>query len=78
MIDQEKIKDYTESAIEQNQDKIRAVFSEAEKKVRVGQEQLTKIASNLNKQAHESPWPLISGIGLGCLLLGVIIGKMRD
>lgn len=78
MIDQEKIKDFAESAVEQNQDKIRAAFSEAEKKVRQGQEQLTRLASSVNKQAHESPWSLMTAIGIGCFFLGMIIGRTRD
>jgi ElaB/YqjD/DUF883 family membrane-anchored ribosome-binding protein len=81
MIDQDKIKDYAQSAqsaVENNQDKLKTSLYEAERRLKQSQEHLSRWAADLDKQAHERPWPVVASIGIGCLLLGVIIGRMRN
>ena len=78
MIDQEKVKNYTQATLEQGEDRLKNALSEAEKKVRQGQEQVTKWAEDINKRTHDNPWPIVAGVGMGCLLLGLILGKSKN
>lgn len=56
---------------------LKEALCEAEKKIKEGNEQVTKWATGVDKQAHENPWPLVTGVGVGCLLLGIILGKSK-
>ena len=78
MMDQENVKDYTQSAIQEGESRLRGALAEAERKLKQGQEQMTKWAADIDKQAHENPWPLVAGVGVGCLLLGLVIGKSKN
>jgi len=77
MSDQNKITNDLQSNFEQGEHRIKDALCEAEKKMKQGHEEITKWATDVDKQAHENPWPLVTGIGIGCLLLGVILGKSK-
>ena len=70
-----KTKDYAQNAIDQGEDKVRSALYEAERRLREGKKQVTQWATDVDKQAHDNPWPIIAGVGIGCLLLGVILGR---
>ena len=78
MIDQNKVVSDLQSTLEQGESRLKVALSEAENKLKQGREQVTKWASVADKQAHENPWPIIAGVGVGCLLLGLIIGKSKN
>ena len=77
MTDQDKIKSYTHSVIDQGEDHLKGMLHEAEGRLKQGHERVTKWASDVDKQAHENPWPVVTGVGVGCLLLGIILGKSK-
>ena len=76
--EEEKIKDFGKAAIEEGESKLRNAIYEAEKRLKQGQQQVVKLASDIDKQTRENPWPVVAGVGIGCLLLGLIIGKSRN
>ena len=79
MIEQEeKIKNYGKHAIEEGESKLRNAIDDVERRIRQGHEQATKLAAEVNKQAHENPWPIVAGVGVGCLLLGMLVGRSKD
>lgn len=65
------------SNIEEGEFKLKNALCEAEKRLKQGYEQATKMASDIDKKTHENPWPVVAGVGVGCLLLGLLIGKSR-
>jgi ElaB/YqjD/DUF883 family membrane-anchored ribosome-binding protein len=67
-----------QATIDQGADKLRGAFNEAEKKIKQGQEQIARLASDIDKQARENPWPLVAGVSVVCFLVGIIIGKSRE
>ena len=73
-----KMKDYAQSAIEQGEGQLKSALRDAEEKLRVGREQVAKAMAQIDKHAHDNPWPIIAGTAVGCLLLGIVIGKSRD
>jgi len=72
--EQEKIP----STIDEGESKLRNTLYEAEKRLKEGREQITKMAADIDKKAHENPWPVVAGVGVSCLLLGLLIGKSKD
>ena len=74
----EKERNFTQSAIEEGESNLRTALAEAEKKMKQGREQITKWATDIDKRTHENPWPVVAGVGLGCLLLGIVIGKSKN
>ncbi|MBF0511433.1 MAG: hypothetical protein HQL13_03795 [Candidatus Omnitrophica bacterium] len=66
------------SSIEDGEFKLRNALEEAEKRLKQGYEQATKLASDIDKKTKENPWPVVVGVGISCLLLGLLIGKTRD
>ena len=79
MIAQEdKIKDYGREIIEEGESKLRHAIDQAEKRLKQGRERAVKWAGEVDKQAHENPWPVVATVGFGCLLLGVLLGKSKD
>ncbi|MBF0570339.1 MAG: hypothetical protein HQL12_00560 [Candidatus Omnitrophica bacterium] len=66
------------SSIEEGEARLKNALFEAEKKLKQGCEQAAKLASDIDKKTHENPWPVVAGVGIGCLLLGLLIGKSRD
>ncbi|MBL8014119.1 MAG: hypothetical protein JNN05_09755 [Candidatus Omnitrophica bacterium] len=77
MSDQNQIAKSLESTINQGEHRLKDALCDAEKKMKQGQEQMAKWATDVDKQARENPWPLVTGVGIGCLLLGVILGKSK-
>lgn len=78
MIDQTKVVSDLQSTLDQGESRLKVALSEAESKIKKGREQMTKWASDVDKQAHENPWPLVAGVGVGFLLLGLVIGKSKQ
>ena len=75
---QEKIKSYGKEVIKEGEDQLRNALCEAQKHLKQGQEQVIKWTGDINKQTHENPWPVVAGVGVGCLLLGLLIGKSKN
>ena len=69
--------EYMSSAIREEEQKIRDVFADAEKRLKQGEEQLRKVIANVDKQLHDNPWPIVGGVAAGCLLLGFLFGTTR-
>jgi len=67
--------DQAEDLVNQSNDKLKAIAAEAQKKLKLAQEQLVQIASTVDKQVKENPWPAIAGVAAGCLFLGFIMGS---
>jgi ElaB/YqjD/DUF883 family membrane-anchored ribosome-binding protein len=63
--------------INQGEDKFKVIAAEAQKKLKETQEQVAQLASTLDKQVKENPWPAIAGVAVGCLFLGFIMGKSK-
>ena len=42
-----------------------------------GQEELKNLASTLDRRLHSNPWPVVTGVAVGCLLFGYIMGSKR-
>ncbi len=78
MNDQDKNKNYTQSAFNQGEDRIKDALSQAEDKMKQGQEQVTRWATDMDKKTRENPWPLVAGVAVGGLLLGLILGKSKN
>jgi len=66
------------SSIEEGEFKLKNALCEAEKRLKQGYEQATKLASDIDKKTHENPWPVVVGMGVSCLLLGLLIGKSKN
>lgn len=73
----EAMKEKTEEYMQQAQEKARGTISEMEKKLKQGEETFKQIFSNADKQLHENPWPIVTGLALSCLFLGFVIGTSR-
>jgi len=43
----------------------------------IGTERVREIATDVDKQVRENPWPYISGVALGSLLIGYILGRSK-
>jgi len=66
------------SNIEDGEFKLNKALCEAEKKLKQGFEQATKMANDIDKKTHENPWPVVAAVGVSCLLLGLLIGKSKN
>lgn len=66
------------SSIEDGEFKLKNALLEAENRLKQGYERATKLASEIDKKTHDNPWPVVAGVGFGCLLLGLLIGKSRN
>jgi ElaB/YqjD/DUF883 family membrane-anchored ribosome-binding protein len=66
------------STIGEGESKLRSALYETEKRLKEGHEQMTKMAADIDKKAHENPWPVVAGVGFSCLLLGLLIGKSKN
>ena len=58
----------------ENEDRIRSVMSDVENQIKLGQEKLKTVATNVDKQLRDNPWPIVAGVAVGCILLGFIMG----
>lgn len=66
------------SNILEGEEKVKNAISDLEKKVKKGQEQFKELASTVDKQLHENPWPIVGGVAAACLLFGFILGSRRN
>jgi ElaB/YqjD/DUF883 family membrane-anchored ribosome-binding protein len=78
MAEPEKAGNCAHLTLEQGESQIKDALSEAEKRIRQGQEKVNQWASDVDKQVHENPWPIVAGVGIGALLLGLVIGRSRN
>ena len=73
----EKVSDYASSVLRNEGERIKHVVSDVEKKIKQGEEQIKQLASTVDKQVHENPWPIVTGVAAGALLIGFIMGITR-
>ena len=78
MTERNKITNDIQSTFERGENGLKDALAEAEKKMKQGHEEITKWATDVDKQAHVNPWPLVTGVGIGCLLVGLILGKSKS
>jgi ElaB/YqjD/DUF883 family membrane-anchored ribosome-binding protein len=76
-LNKERLGEYASSAIEQGQEKAKETLAELEMQIKHAQDQLNKLTANVDKQLRENPWPIVVGVGLGCLLLGTLLGASK-
>ena len=43
----------------------------------IGTERAKEIATEVDQQVRENPWPYIGGVALGSLLIGYILGRSK-
>ena len=72
------IKDALHEAAVKNRKQFARYRKLTEEALDEGGEKLKDIASDVDAQVHENPWPYIGGVALGALLLGFIMGSSRD
>lgn len=58
----------------ESQDRIKSALSEVETKIKLGQDKLKVMASDVEAQLKDNPWPIVAGVAVGCVLLGFILG----
>jgi ElaB/YqjD/DUF883 family membrane-anchored ribosome-binding protein len=73
----DKVGDYASTAMKEGEQKIRSVVADAEKQLRQGEEKFRRVVADVDKQLHENPWPIVTGVAAGCLLLGFIMGTSK-
>lgn len=73
----ERLNEYTSSAMNEAQDKAKQTMAELQGQIHQTQEQLTKLTNEVDKQLKENPWPIVIGVGVGCLLLGTVLGALK-
>ncbi len=62
------------TTLKQGEEQIRNTISDVEKKITQGKEQIQTVIADVDKKLHENPWPIVSGVAVGCILLGFIMG----
>ncbi len=55
--------------------RVRDVAGEA---LEYGSERVKQVASDLDENVKENPWPYLGGVAIGALLLGFILGASRN
>ena len=73
----DRTEDYISSVVRDGEQKMRDIFSDAQKKISQSREQLKKAIITVDKQLHKNPWPIVSSVAAACLLLGFILGQAR-
>ena len=64
-----------EEFVNQGEDAFKVIAAEAQKKLKLAQEQIAQMASTVDQKVKENPWPAIAGVAVGCLFLGFIMGS---
>lgn len=62
---------------QQIQQKGKDTMAMMERNLKHGEEQLKHAAHHVERQLQENPWPVVTGIAVGCLLFGFIMGTAR-
>jgi ElaB/YqjD/DUF883 family membrane-anchored ribosome-binding protein len=70
--------DYISSMANQGEEKVKSALSEMEIKMKQSEEQLRRVATTVDKQLRENPWPVVGGVAAVCLLFGFIMGSKRN
>jgi ElaB/YqjD/DUF883 family membrane-anchored ribosome-binding protein len=73
----ERLGEYAASTVEQGKEKFQETKADLESQVKNAQDQLAKLTTQVDKQLRDNPWPYVVGVGLGCLLLGTLLGVFR-
>ena len=50
------------------------LLKQGEHALKQGQEKIKSVVSDVDEKLHENPWPYLSGVALGFLLLGFLMG----
>jgi len=77
----DRVNDFSKNiqqGMQQGEDKLKSAACDAQKKLKQGQEQVQKLIAQADKQLHENPWPIITGVAVGCLFLGFFAGNVRS
>ena len=67
-----------QSAIHDGQEKVKKTAEQLQDDFKQGKEQVGQWASTVDRQLRENPWPIVVGVGLGCLILGAILGTKKN
>jgi len=77
MADRENVKNNVRSDLEEGEANVRKAAETVGKKIKRSQNDVLERVTEIDRQAHENPWPLIAGVGVSCLLLGILLGKSK-
>ena len=69
------IRKVIEQAADKQKQNLKRAQRVAEEWVEEGEEKLRDVASEVDDRVHENPWPYISGVAIGALLFGFILGS---
>jgi ElaB/YqjD/DUF883 family membrane-anchored ribosome-binding protein len=64
-----------EEFVNQSEDKFKLIAADAQKKLKLAQEQISQMATTVDQKVKENPWPVIAGVAAGCLFIGYIMGS---
>ena len=67
----EKENDFSRT-LDRGEEKLKNAASDAQKRLQQWQEQIQQLISQVDKQLHENPWPIVAGVAVGCLFLGFL------
>ena len=70
-------RDKLDTSLKQGEEYVKEFTQEAQEQIKQGREQLRKIVSEIDKKAHENPWPIVGGVAIGCVLIGFLLGSRR-
>jgi ElaB/YqjD/DUF883 family membrane-anchored ribosome-binding protein len=73
----ERLADYGQATMNKAEEKVEEIASEAQSQLKQGEHKLTHLVTKIDKQLRDDPWPLVVGVGLGCLLLGTLLGAFK-
>ena len=77
----EKVQDFAEQAEQARRsfkEKARALGQKAQDWQRQAMDTGREVAQNTDNYVRENPWNAIAYVGIGCFLLGWLIGRNRD
>lgn len=71
----EHLRDFFESAVENGE----TVAGQAKKKIVKGlhqeEKKIKEAVSSIDKKVRKQPWPVLGGVALGALVIGLVLGK---